>query len=107
MNIFQLASNDQSVFYLGYIFGSVGNVLAPSGGTFTITVIGTMLKVLNLTALTVGVLMVVYITVIGVLATAHEGQFFGKDWSGLWVPIKTVLGIVALFPTGSGYSIIQ
>lgn len=107
LSIFQLAPNDQAVYYLGFIFGSVGNVLTPASGGAAIGIIGTMLKVLNLTALTVGVLVVVYITVVGVLATAHEGQFMGKDWSGLWVPIKTILGIVALFPSGSGYSIIQ
>lgn len=105
INIFQASANDQSLFYLGQIFGYVGNVLPTQAGGSLL--LGTMFKTFNSVVLAVGALMVVYITIVGVMATAHEGEFLGKKWHSLWVPIRTVLGIAALVPTPSGYSSIQ
>lgn len=108
INFFQFAQSDDSLDYLGRIFGSMGGVLNPTGGGgVSISLLGTMFKTFNATILAVGALIVVYITVVGVLQTAHEGEFMGKKWSNLWIPIRTVLGIAALVPTGSGYSGIQ
>lgn len=103
-NVFTIAPNDQSIYYLGQIFGTVGDVLTPAGSN---EFLGTLFKSINTIALTVGALVLVYITVVGLLATAHEGEFLGKKWSGLWVPIRSVLGVVCLFPASSGYSAIQ
>jgi conjugal transfer/type IV secretion protein DotA/TraY len=62
---------------------------------------------LNTTALVLGALLVVHTTVVGLLKTASEGEFLGKQWSSLWVPVRTVLGIASLFPTATGYSVLQ
>lgn len=105
INIFSVAGNDQSAAYLAQIFGVVGTVLPV--GSNTNVIVGMLFKSINALALTLGAMMVVYITVVGLMATAHEGEFLGKKWSGLWVPIRTVLGIAALFPTQFGYSTIQ
>ncbi len=108
MSLFTIASNDQSVFYLGQLFGSVGTVLQPNGsGSSVLNIVGTMFKTINTTALVLGALLVTYTTVVGLLKSAHEGQFLGKEWSSMWVPMRMVLGIAALFPTGLGYSAIQ
>lgn len=106
MNIFDIAATDQSVYYLGKIFGKIGGVLPDpaNGGPI---LLGLMFKVLNTAALSVGALIVVYTTVAGLLSTASEGEFLGKKWSGTWVPIRTVLGIVGLFPSSGGYCAIQ
>ncbi len=109
-SIFQLASNDQSIYYLFWIFGSVGNTLnnaTGGGGATVINIVGTLLRYLNTLALTFGAFMVVYTVVVGLLKTAAEGEFLGKHWNSLWVPIRTVMGIAALFPTTSGYSALQ
>jgi len=103
MNVFQTAPNDQSIYYLGQIFGYVGTLL-PTSNT---TVLSAMFKVFNTAMLVMGVLMVIYISIIGVMATAHEGEFLGKKWHKLWTPIRMVLGIATLVPTASGYSVIQ
>ncbi len=103
INLFQIASNDQSVLYLGQIFGLVGSLLPVQDPKL---LMGIMFKVLNTTALTVGAMLVVYVVVVGLLKTAQEGEFLGK-WNSLWVPVRTVLGIAALFPTASGYSALQ
>lgn len=104
MNLFQLSSNDQSVYYLGQIFGIVGTLLPTSS---TNPLVGIMFKVFNTSILTIGVILIIYITVVGLLKTAQEGEFLGKQWNSLWVPIRTVLGIISLVPTTSGYSVIQ
>jgi hypothetical protein len=41
------------------------------------------------------------------LKTAQDGEFLGKNWSSMWVPLRMVMGIAALFPTTSGYSALQ
>ncbi len=104
INLFQAAANDQSILYLGQIFGMVGSLLPVQSPNL---LMGIMFKVLNTTALTVGALLVVYVVIVGLLKTAQEGEFLGKQWNSLWVPIRTVLGIAALFPTATGYSAIQ
>lgn len=105
MNVFTLATNDQSIFFLGQIFGMVGTVI-PANGTQPM-ILGIMFRAFNSVVLSVGALIVVYITVMGVMATAAEGEFLGKKWHSLWVPLRTLLGIAALVPTTTGYSAIQ
>ncbi len=112
IDLFHLAANDQSVYFLGRIFGVVGDVIPasnfvndPNGPPPLI--LDAMFKVLNGVALTVGVLIVTYTTIVGLFATAAEGEFLGKKWSGLWVPIRTVIGIAGLFPSSGGYCAIQ
>lgn len=108
ISLFEIASNDQSVYYLGRIFGSIGTVLTPGGeGSITLNIISAMFKTLNTTALVLGAILVTYTTVVGLIKTAHEGQFLGKEWSSLWVPLRMVFGIAALFPTNTGYSALQ
>lgn len=103
INLFQFAPNDASLVYLGKIFGSVGGVL-PGG---SITLLSTMFQTFNSIILTVAVLVVLYTVIVGVMLTAHEGQFMGKNWNNMWIPIRTVLGIASLVPIGGGYSMLQ
>lgn len=107
-NLFHLASSDQSLFYLGYIFGSVGNLISPGGqgGATVLNIVGTMMNYLNTLGLTVGAFLLVYIIVVGLLRTAAEGEFLGKSWSSVWVPIRMLMGIAGLFPIGA-YSALQ
>jgi hypothetical protein len=115
INLFTFAAKDQSLLYLAQIFGSVNGVIpAPNQASITghttggdISILGTMFQTFNTVVLVVGVLIVVYTTFIGVMATAHEGEFLGKHWHKLWTPLRMVLGIATLVPTGSGYSGIQ
>jgi len=103
INFFTPAANDASLTYLANIFGNVNGVI-PSGST--VTLLGTMFKTFNSTVLAVAALIVVYMTVVGVMMTAHEGEFM-KKWNSLWTPIRAVIGIAALIPTSSGFSGLQ
>lgn len=107
------ASDDRSLCYLAKIFGDMYVIPVSSANCpgvaqgATISLLGTMFQTFNSVILAVAALVIVYVTVVGVMLTAHEGQFMGKNWSNLWLPIRMVLGIAALIPTGAGYSSIQ
>lgn len=104
--LFQPAPNDQSLYYLGQLFGYVGSVLPVEPSTAS-QILGYMFKTFNAIVLSVAVLVVVYTTIVGLLKTAKEGEFMGKHWDSLWVPLRMVAGIAALVPSASGYSGIQ
>lgn len=109
INLFKFASNDQSLKYLAQIFGYMNGVIPlPGGGAsgVSVSLLGTMFMTFNSIVLVIGTLVVVYTTVVGLIMTAHEGEFM-KKWNSLWTPLRTVFGIAALVPTGSGYSGIQ
>lgn len=112
ISLFAPTAKDLSLEYLYTIFGPMNGVIDPysvniESGTVTLTLLGAMFKTFNSIILGVGAFVIVYVTVVGVMATAHEGQFMGKKWNNMWLPIRTVLGISALVPTASGYSGIQ
>lgn len=112
INLFNFATGDMSLGYLANIFGNMGGVIpstavqnTPASGN--VGLLGTMFMTFNGIILTVGALMLIYTTVVGVMITAHEGEFMGKNFHKIWTPIRTVLGIALLVPMGSGYSGIQ
>lgn len=104
INFFTPSANDASLEYMSKIFGNVNGIIPGTGGT--ITLLGTMFRTFNAALLVVATLIVVYITVIGIMMTAHEGEFM-KKWNSLWTPIKVVIGIAALVPTASGFCGLQ
>lgn len=110
LNIFALSPNDQSIYYLGQVFGLVGDVIPVQSVGSPNLLFGIMFKVFNTVALTVGAIIITYTTIIGLMATAHEGEFLGKKWGGagaIWLPIRMVVGTAMVFPTSSGYSAAQ
>jgi conjugal transfer/type IV secretion protein DotA/TraY len=107
ISFFAIASDDQSVFYLTELFGTVGTVLVPNPNGTTFNLMSVIFKSLNTTALIIGAIIVTHTTVMGLIKTAAEGEFLGKQWSSLWVPVRMVLGIAALFPSAAGYSFLQ
>ena len=107
ISFFAIASQDQSLYYLSQMFGTVGTVLVPSNGNTTFNLMSVMFKSLNTTALILGAILVTQTTVMGLIKTAAEGEFLGKQWSSIWVPVRMVMGIASLFPTAAGYSVLQ
>src|SRR5438477_2947070 len=105
INLFTPAAADKSMEYLYALFGDMGGLIG--GKETTIALFGEMFRVFNTIALAIGTLIVVYTTIVGVLKTASEGEFLGKQWNSLWIPLRMVLGIAALVPTTSGYSGLQ
>ena len=105
--------NDITVKTLEYVFGpvvqnlTVGSDPSASGISPVVNVIATMMGFFNSGVLTVATLIVSFITVMGVINTANDGEAFGRNWSSLWTPVRIVAGAAVLLPTGTGYSFIQ
>lgn len=100
---FTPASNDQSIIYMGELFGSVPPILAGTGSSL----LGNLFKIFNTAIMTLGIIIAGYTTFVGILNTAGEGEMLGKGWSSIWIPIRTVAGIALLIPTASGYCVCQ
>ncbi|MEY3182754.1 MAG: Dot/Icm secretion system protein DotA [Pseudomonadota bacterium] len=103
---FDVAMSDKSRQYLGMIFGgSVGPIVLSDEKN---AVIGRLFSQLNTVIFVLGTLLVGYITVVSTLNTAKEGHAMGQKWSSMWVPVRSVLGLLVMVPTPiSGYSTIQ
>ncbi len=62
---------------------------------------------LNGAAFALGIVIMVYVIVAGVAQTAHDGEFLGKRYSSIWVPIKLVTGVFLIFPMFNGFALAQ
>lgn len=94
---------DASVNFLANIFGIVDGVLHGGGSQ----IMGQMFGVFNAGALVLGGIIIIYFTLVSTLNTAHEGEFLGKRWKSIWIPIRAVIGIGLLLPKATGYSALQ
>jgi defect in organelle trafficking protein DotA len=94
---------DISVGYLADIFGVVDGVLHGAGSQ----IMGAMFGVFNSAMLCLGGIIIMYTLFVGTLRTAHEGEVLGREWSSIWIPIRSVAGFALLMPKVSGYSLIQ
>jgi defect-in-organelle-trafficking protein DotA len=94
---------DKSIYLLGMIFGNVDGVLQSQGSQ----ILGVMFGIFNAAILGLGGIIVLYTLVVSTLNTAQEGEYLGKKWSSLWIPIRSAMGIALLVPKASGYSVIQ
>jgi conjugal transfer/type IV secretion protein DotA/TraY len=96
-----IAPNDQSVKYLYQLFGDMSGLIssipASGGSPVSMNILAELFRTFNLIALGIGTLIVVYATVVGVLKTAVEGEFLGRQWNSLWIPLRMVLGIPRSF----------
>ena len=108
---FVIKSSDYFINYL--MKGMLGDVINPNGmsSAQTITGQGTMgdiFRPFNLGVTFFGSLMVMFLAVIGILNSGHDGEFLGRRWSSMWVPIRFAAGAALLLPvTNAGYSFVQ
>lgn len=100
---FEKNPDDMSYYYLGQIFGPVGNLF----NTTANDLLGRIFRVFNMAILALGSLVVMYTVIISTIQTAQEGEAMGRKFGSLWVPIRAVAGLAFLLPTTSGYSLIQ
>ena len=94
---------DFSVVFLGNIFGIVDGVLHGSGSQ----IMGSMFGVFNAAVLALGGIIIMYTLLVSTLNTAHEGEVLGKQWSSIWIPMRSTLGLALLIPKASGYCMMQ
>jgi hypothetical protein len=102
-SLFEPAAKDISIYYLGAIFG---NHLVP-GGT-DMHLLSDMFKVFNQIVISVGLIVIIYTIITSIIYSAAQGKPLGEKWSGVWLPIRTVLGVSLLIPkAGTGYCMAQ
>jgi conjugal transfer/type IV secretion protein DotA/TraY len=111
LNILAPSNNDQSIYFLRQIFGPMqGNIL---GGGLDLgavqgSLLGRMMEVLNYGVMVIAGFLVSYIVITGVLNTAQDGEFMGRNFKGGWIVMRVVFGSVLLLPNQlTGYSLAQ
>lgn len=97
------SADDISVYLLSIIFGVVDGVLHGSGSQ----IMGQMFAVFNASVLFLAGIIFSYIIGKGVVDTAHEGEFMGKNKSTFMVPIRIAVATALLLPKATGYCVLQ
>ena len=103
VQLFTPPDTDQSVQYLGAIFGVVTGVLHGVGTQ----IVAVMFGVFNSAVLALCGIIVTYTLLVSTLNTAHEDEVMGKKWSSIWIPVRSAVGVALLLPKTTGYSFIQ
>lgn len=96
-------ADDPSVRMLSFLFGDVGGLF----GTGETSVLGSMFAIFNAGVMAVGGVLVAYTILSGTLKTAHEGEALGQQWSSIWIPLRSAVGIGMVLPGPGGYALIQ
>lgn len=55
----------------------------------------------NALALVLGVVIVSYVVLAGIIKTAAEGEVLGRSWSTVWLPLRTALALAMIVPAGA------
>lgn len=110
-----IPSTDLSVQGIQYFLANLWQVVSGSGGAADAAggagagVIADMMQAYNsFCAFALG-LVVLYIMIIGIANSAHEGTPLGKQWNSLWTPIRVVGGMIFVVPVSAlkGFSVLQ
>lgn len=111
-------STDYFLNTMAMILGPIVPKVTGVGGADSLpdstTALAILLGWLNTIALYVAVAWVLYIGFVGILKSAHEGEWLGQRWSALWIPLRIALSVAMVLPvipagngTGASYSGIQ
>jgi len=97
---------DTIVEILAQIFGpgwaELGLDSVMGGGSESASMIVAVLGAINIIALNGGALMLGWIALSATMGTAHEGQFLGKRFHDIWMPLRSGLSITLLAPVAKG-----
>lgn len=108
----QAATSDMSARgLLEQIFGTIAvdplAALMGGGGAAAGDIFGTIFMFINMGLLTLGGIYLSYKGLAAVTQTAHDGEFMGKQFNSVWVPIRITTGIFWLLPIAGGWSALQ
>ncbi|MEK6730557.1 MAG: DotA/TraY family protein [Pseudomonadota bacterium] len=105
VTFFTAPASDISLQFVSALFGRFTTAL-PQVFRST-SIISTMFTAFNHAVLVLGAITILYTTLIAIVNTAHQGEFLGKKFDSMWVPIRSVAGFALLIPVMQGYSSIQ
>jgi conjugal transfer/type IV secretion protein DotA/TraY len=110
-NPFTPQAGDAAVEMLKLVFGPVMDAIVPGIQQTATTPSSGMLaeafRMFNSGVLMFGSLIVTYVTMMGIVNTANDGEALGKRWSTFYTPLRTFSAAAALIPGSSGYAAIQ
>lgn len=102
-NFFRVAHKDVSVGILQSIFGQITGLFDGA----TPGILNTMFREFNLAIMVLSLFVIVYVVIISIVNTAHQGEFLGKKLDSMWVPLRLIVGFTLVVPFPCGYSAIQ
>lgn len=107
-SVFTIPGLDQSMLFLGQVFGQVGPIIAGNANN----PLRLAILAFNNAALVIGGIIIIYALIVSTLNTAHEGEMLGKKWNSVWIPLRMAAGFALLLPVKSGavvgsYAVIQ
>lgn len=104
--VFDPPPTDKSVELLGIIFGAtVGDIYL---GGVPNSALAEIMEKFNFIIVTAGMIVVSYAGIMSTINTAQEGTVMGKKWSAVWIPMRSIIGMLLMVPSpGTGYSMIQ
>ena len=71
------------------------------------TPLAAMFGIFNLGIMAIASIFVTYTMLSAVVQTAHEGEFIGKRFDTVWVPIRLLIGIGSMVPAFGGWAFCQ
>jgi conjugal transfer/type IV secretion protein DotA/TraY len=104
-------SADLSFQWMAHLFPATIEfwVLEPSGSSSTGTttdVLEPLFQIFNSILFAIGAGMMCWHTVVGMVATAHQGKVLGDRWHTIWAPLRVIWGVGNLAPV-KGYCMAQ
>ncbi|ODN43847.1 DotA/TraY family protein [Piscirickettsia litoralis] len=100
--------DDQSVSVLQQIFGEIIPWLAGQNTTGTdTTIIHSIIASFNTGLLSLLLVIYAVIIFVGTLNTAHQGEFLGRNWSSMWMPLRAIFGPLCVVPIKYGFCLAQ
>lgn len=87
---------------LQLLFGDWIKVIFNGSATGQETILSYVLGYMNLIALVFAVAIIGYVVLASVVKTAAEGEVLGKQWSSVWLPIRTAMSLGLILPVGAG-----
>ncbi|WP_324810123.1 DotA/TraY family protein [Ralstonia pickettii] len=95
-------TTDKMMMVMNSIFGKLGVF----GGETSDSMAG-LIEIVNTSALIACGLLFFYYLIFATVGTAHDGEFMGKKFSGVYLPIRMALIPALLLPINNGYNSIQ
>lgn len=94
--------NDYALGWLQQIFGDF--IFSPWGGPtetsgVDATIVSYAVGFSNVVALLLGIVIVGYVILSGIIRTAHEGEVLGKQYSKVWLPLRTAVAFGMITPS--------
>jgi len=107
---FELFGSDYGDAYTSLFLNQLFGPLFPAAdGTSVNPVFAHLIGYFNIFILVIGVGLLFWNVIVGMMQTAHEGTVLGQRWSSLWAPIRIVfaIGLVIPIPNLGGYNVAQ